>query len=396
MKICAILDNSPSDGGGFNQGINAIKNLTIACDDNHDIEILVTSRDSHNKLKVIGLNSEIYKLGLLDKLYNILARTLIFNILISRFKLKSKFEKNLNVLGYNLAYFVTPSALACSLQNLNYIYTLWDLSYKVNVEFPEVREFGKNFIRDSIYRVALPKALLVITAHSKLSDLVSTYFSVDPERIISAPLEASPFLELNEVDRVSEKILKFEREEYFFYPAQYWSHKNHIRIFQALNHIKESTGSCPALVLSGDDKGNLKHLKEYVAKHELDESVTFFKFLDYFDFNFLYRHAHVIVMPTYFGPNNVVPLEAWKLKKPLIYSLGLEIESTAGALLVNPDDYKDLANAILEVRDIQVRKKLIHQGQKALERHEKVVELQKIELKHRIELFEKRFESWSN
>jgi hypothetical protein len=101
-------------------------------------------------------------------------------------------------------------------------------------------------------------------------------------------------------------------------------------------------------------------------------------------------------MPTYFGPNNVVPLEAWKLKKPLIYSLGLEIESTAGALLVNPDDYKDLANAILEVRDIQVRKKLIHQGQKALERHEKVVELQKIELKHRIELFEKRFESWSN
>lgn len=366
------------------------------CGENHDIQILVMSRDAHNKLKVIGLNSVIYKLGLLDKLYNILTRTLIFNILISRIKLKSKFEKNLNVLGCNLAYFVTPSALACSLQNLNYIYTLWDLSYKVNVEFPEVRGLGKNIIRDSIYRLALPKAFLVITAHSKLSDLVSTYFSVDPERIISAPLEASPFLELNEVDLVSEEILKFESKEYFFYPAQYWSHKNHIRIFQALNHIKKSTGRCPALVLSGEDKGNLKYLKEYVAKHDLDESVTFFNFLDYFDFNFLYRHAHVIVMPTYFGPNNIVPLEAWKLKKPLIYSLGLEIESNAGALLVNPDDFKELADAILKVRNIQVRKRLIHQGHKALKRHEKSIESQKIELKHRVELFEKRFESWSN
>ncbi len=396
MKIYAILDNSPFDGGGFNQAINAIKNLTITCDGKHDIEILVMSRDTHNKLKLIGLNSIIYKFGLLDKLYNIFARTLIFNILISKFKLKSKFEKNLNKLGCNLVYFVTPSALACSLQNLNYIYTLWDLSYKENVEFPEVRELGKNFIRDSIYRVALAKAFLVITTHSKLSDLVSTYFSVNPERIINVPLEVSPFLELKEEHRVSEEILKFKSEEYLFYPAQYWSHKNHIRILQALKFIKESTGSCPALVLSGDDKGNLRHLKAYVAKFELDESVTFFKFLDYFDFNFLYRNAQVIIMPTYFGPNNIVPLEAWKLKKPLIYSLGLEIESNAGALLVNPDNYKDLSNAILKVRDQQLRKKLISQGQKAIKRYEKVIELQKIELKHRIDLLEKRFESWPN
>lgn len=394
MKLVVIVDNSPLDGGGFVQAVSSAILLIKLCKDKYSLDIVVTNKNSYEEFNKLNMKVSLYKFGFFDKIYNFLSRTLFFNVIINKFACLSKFEKYLIKNNCDLVFFVTPSALACSLQKLNYVYSVWDMSYRINMEFPETRELGKFKIRDSIYRFALERAFLVITTSDDLSQFLCDNFSISRERMISIPLQISPFLRLENSSKISKKIEKIKSQDYFLYPAQFWSHKNHIRVLQALNFIMRSNKKCPILVFTGGDKGNLARLKKYVKRQKLDRYVFFFDFLNYNEFNYVYRNAHAIVMPTYFGPNNIVPLEAWTLKIPLIYSKGLEIETNAGALLIDPDNYKELASAMSEILNTQVRKKLIAEGEKALEKHELKVASQTSKLKHQIEIYEKRMETW--
>jgi glycosyltransferase involved in cell wall biosynthesis len=238
---------------------------------------------------------------------------------------------------------------------------------------------------------------LIITVSDDLATMVSQIFSIPKERILYFPLERSPFLDKETSQEIINKRIKdLKGVQYLFYPAQYWPHKNHIRILQALNYINKSDGWCPKLVLVGKDKGNLSMLKDYVKDKGLDANVLFFDFLDYTDFNYLYRHAYAIVMPTYFGPSNIVPLEAWHLKIPLIYSEDLEISQNSGALLINPDNHQDLAKAILEVFKNEVREKQVIEGQRSLEIHNDLFKLKEKDLIHVLKIYEVRMESWQN
>ena len=76
----------------------------------------------------------------------------------------------------------------------------------------------------------------------------------------------------------------------------------------------------------------------------------------------LYENAMVVVMPTYFGPTNLPPLEAWSLGIPLIYSSHLVEQTGNAALLVDPDNANELADAMLLCSKAEVRRKLICAG----------------------------------
>ena len=397
MKIVALIDNDPFDGGGFNQAVNSVLRLKNLCSGTYEIEIIVTKKTTHKLLLAHNIDATIYKFGFVDYLYNLFSRTVLFNLIVGRTGLLSNIEKYLYKRNCNLIYFVTPSTIACSIQKLNYIFTLWDLAYRENLEFPEVRELGKFMNRESVYRHVLPRAFLIVTVSDDLAKMVSQIFSVPKERILTFPLERSPFLDKETSQEIINKRVKnLKGNQYLFYPAQYWPHKNHIRILQALNYINKSYGWCPKLVLVGKDKGNLSMLKDYVKDQGLDANVLFFDFLDYTDFNYLYRHAYAIVMPTYFGPSNIVPLEAWHLKIPLIYSEDLEISKNSGALLINPDNHQDLAKAILEVFKNEVREKQVIEGQRSLEIHNDLFKLKEKELIHLLKIYEVRMETWQN
>ena len=80
----------------------------------------------------------------------------------------------------------------------------------------------------------------------------------------------------------------------------------------------------------------------------------------------LYEGCLSVVMPTYFGPTNLPPLEAWSIGKPLIYSSHLHKQVGDAALLVDPDDSNALAEAMMDVIKSDVSEKLIDNGKKRL------------------------------
>jgi len=66
---------------------------------------------------------------------------------------------------------------------------------------------------------------------------------------------------------------------------------------------------------------------------------------------YLYKQALALVMPTYFGPTNIPPLEAFKLGCPVLYSdlPGLRDQVKGAALLLDLKDPESLVKNLLKV-----------------------------------------------
>ena len=151
------------------------------------------------------------------------------------------------------------------------------------------------------------------------------------------------------------------------------------------------------IVFCGKDKGNLKNITKTVEKLNLQKNIFIFDFLTHEEVSELYQNAIALLMPTYFGPTNIPPLEAWAYGVPLIYSLHLEEQTKDAAIYCDPDSIESIADCMLKVQtDVSLRSDLIKNGHKML----KLVELQRKnslnELVKKIFLFKNRSKTWGS
>ena len=363
IKIIAILDNAIGVGGGFDQSINAIIQMQKLSSNRFIFEIFTTKKRNVHFLNRLDIKVTEVELSIIDKLFVRFSQYNFWYDLQRYLKLISPLEKKLIKHGCDLVYFVTPSNLAIGLQKLNYIYTLWDLCHIEMLEFPEVRNFNTFFTREKNYQYSLQSALLILTESKKLIDVAKHHYGIDSTRFLSMPFSPTPFISKSYARKKNE-ILKIYNlsKGYFFYPAQFCAHKNHIRILQALIILRDLHNWTPNFVFSGKDYGNMDHIKKFIKDNNLGLQVKLLGFVPSEHMRGLYENDSAVVMPTYFGPSNLPPIEAWSLGLPLIYSNHLSEQSGKAALLFNPDDPKGLSNAMLLSTKPKVRDRLIKQG----------------------------------
>ena len=384
IKVAAILDNQIKVGGGFNQALNAIAQMQRLSQDQFIFEVLTTNKENISLLNRLGIEAFCVRISILDKILIKLSQNNLWQSLQSRLKIIGSLEKKLLYKGFDLVYFVTPSNLCLALQKINYIATLWDLCHRENPEFPEVRNFGEFFSREKAFRNIFGPALVTLTESNSLANMASQYYGIERNRFLAMPLTPSPFLSALQSTNNSEVLEKYRiKSGYFFYPAQFWAHKNHMRILQALVALRQRNNWFPVAVFSGTDCGNKNHVINFVKNNNLESQVIILGFVPPEDMRALYENSIAVVMPTYFGPTNLPPLEAWSLGIPLIYSAQLASHAGNAALLVDPDSIDDLVNAMKLCKSQELRSVLIKAGYQQLDninQHRKNAEIELLEL----------------
>ncbi|OHY33031.1 hypothetical protein BCV63_05725 [Cylindrospermopsis raciborskii CS-508] len=119
------------------------------------------------------------------------------------------------------------------------------------------------------------------------------------------------------------------------------------------------------LVLVGSDQGNVSYVKGKVKELNLSKQVYFLGFVPQKDMASLYINAFALTFVSFFGPDNLPPLEAMALNCPVIASKvsGSEEQLGNSALLVNPKEPQEIANAIKSLwHDSTLRQNLIRKG----------------------------------
>lgn len=254
--------------------------------------------------------------------------------------------------------------------DLPYIATLWDLQHRLQPFFPEVSEKGIWDRREKGLSRYLQRAVVVIAGSKTASSEIERFYQVPTERIkiLRHPTPNFSFNSLiynvNDYDFLNKYGVS---AGYLFYPAQFWAHKNHINLLLALKLLREKYGLCLDMVFVGADRGNGEYINRKIEDLNLSSQVKVLGFVSQSDLVMLYRNALALTYVTYFGPDNLPPLEAFALECPVIASnvSGAYEQLGNAALLVDPSSPEDIAEAIWKVyKNPKLRSNLIQRGKK--------------------------------
>ena len=174
MKIIAVLEVSITTGGGFNQALNTVQQLSNLLEGKFDFSVVSTSKENINYLKLLKIEADYFNITYIDRLLTRLYSGRLWSLILAKLKIITPFEKLLIKKDCDLVYFVDNSSRAETLQILNYIVTVWDLCHRDDVEFPEVRKFGEFKAREWILQNILTPASIVIADSKELSEKISS------------------------------------------------------------------------------------------------------------------------------------------------------------------------------------------------------------------------------
>ncbi len=313
----------------------------------HDIKVITIKLKKYQKI--------YYKfLSLISRIQTILFRKRVMRQ-TNLMRLMRKYE--IDIAWFMSSTFEDPG--------IPYIFTIWDLAHKYFPFLPEITKEGWEFKeREAFYSNAVAKAALIITGTSLGRNDIVNFFNVPHERIHIIPFP-TPKYTLDFQNKNIEDSFFNNSRDFIFYPAQFWPHKNHIIILKTLKFLKQKFGKIIDAVFTGSDKGNLEFIKHQTAQLEIEDQVHFLGFVTREQLVDLYKHAEMLVFPTYFGPDNLPPLEAFSLGCPVIASdiSGAREQLGDNALFFNPNDEEELANCILSILDnSKLKNDLIEKG----------------------------------
>ena len=238
--------------------------------------------------------------------------------------------------------------------SIPYLATVWDLGHRIHPYFPELSVTDWKWDkRERYYRELLPRAACVITGTTAGKEEILKYYQVAEQLVRVVPFPPPQFAldpAAPEEDPAAPKKLP---ENYLFYPAQFWPHKNHVGLLLALKILREKFGLDFHLVLTGADKGNLDYVREKAEELGLTDRVIFLGFVSTGLLKTLYQSAYALAYPTFLGPDNLPPLEAFALGCPVIASnvSGAQEQLGDAALLFDPKAPEEMACRIKELHD---------------------------------------------
>jgi len=259
--------------------------------------------------------------------------------------------------GIDLMLYPISSALSFEV-GLPYVMAIHDLQHRLQPEFPEVSANGEWERREYCCRNGARYATLLL-ADSEVGkeDIINGYspYGVTPDRVKVLPFIPACYLALDvsESERQRVRAMYSLSERYMFYPAQFWPHKNHRRIVQALGLLKQAHQLRIPVVFCGSydseiQESTFREVMMFSSQLGLEGEIRYLGYAPDEDMSGLYAGAAALVMPTFFGPTNIPVLEAWAFGCPVLTSdiRGVREQVGDAALLADPTSVEAIADGI--------------------------------------------------
>ena len=362
----------PQAGGGYTFENEILISLAkIAGESRHQFTLFTLKPFPEEAILPGAKNLEIILLtpdrtspqpGLISKIRNNLDRVLI--------KLGWKVEADYQVLfqravrqaRIEFLWYPTVDTLQA---DIPYLATVWDIQHRLQPWFPEVSINSEWERREAYFSKLLRRATFIVTGNEAGKQELLFFYQIPGERFKLLP-HPIPHVEQVTSQGVRDILLKYSISPgYLFYPAQFWAHKNHANLLFALQILRDQYQKNMQLVLTGSDQGNLQYIYKLAEQLGLNDQLHFLGFIPRNELMALYSGALALVYPTFFGPENLPPLEAFSLGCPVIASAvqGAEEQLGKAALLVNPADASQIAQTIYQLSsDVALRERLIEAG----------------------------------
>ncbi len=350
--------SNPQEGGGFSY----IDRLIKAIDDyqfNPLIEVCFVSEGECPR----NLKSDVIKLQYCSENP---FRSLLFKLLfIKRVKNRLKcyiqnkidrereYEYTKQLIDNNIKIIYYLQQAQCVLQDFPFISTNWDIGHCSTYAFPEIASVDEFRERTAFYQNILPRALFVFSESVAGRNELINYTGINSQKVKVVHIFAGECVKHQMNQDQQKRFLdskQLKKNLFFFYPSQFWAHKNHVGLLKAFRVFLKKYPDYK-LVFTGSDKGTLTHVREKALLYGIKESVLFLGFVSTEEINALYQNATSLIMASYFGTTNMPLLEAIELGCPVICTdlEGHREELGEAGLYFNPTDSDDLMQKMIKM-----------------------------------------------
>lgn len=136
--------------------------------------------------------------------------------------------------------------------------------------------------------------------------------------------------------------------KFLFYPASYWTHKNHKTLLVAHKKVCE-LGFDVNLVLCGFNLD--RNFKRLISKYGAEDKIKVLGRVTRDELVHLYKKAYCLVMPSYFESESLPVWEAAKLGTPILTAMTTAIPSQigSGAEFFDASSAESLTNLLIKV-----------------------------------------------
>jgi len=156
-----------------------------------------------------------------------------------------------------------------------------------------------------------------------------------------------------------------------FYPAMTWEHKNHLRLLDALAHLRDQESMTVRLVCTGRRHPSFwPRIEATLERLKLQDQVQFLGMVSPEELRAIYRLAQFVVVPTLFEAASGPVFEAWQEGTPVACSTVTSLPEQVGdaALLFDPYSVVAIAESVRRMATDEVlRKDLAQKGMRRLQ-----------------------------
>ena len=225
------------------------------------------------------------------------------------------------------------------------IASVHDLMHRYEESFPEVSGRGRFGMREHRFRNLTEWARLVLVDSAVGREHVVESYGTDSEKVKSLPYVAPQYISNPEPADFDQRYSL--PAKFLFYPAQFWAHKNHQRLVSAAALVRRRYPDVN-LVFTGGHRHGYEELRQHADNLGMNDCITYPGYVPDAYLAGFYLRARALVMPTFFGPTNIPPLEAFSCGCPVAVSniYGMAEQAQGAALLFDPLSVDSMAKTL--------------------------------------------------
>lgn len=216
----------------------------------------------------------------------------------------------------------------------------------------------RNWMMNLNRKVVKYSDCIILSSHDALKDYI-TFVSEDTSKVKVLQFVSQPS-SLTEVEFINtQKLIKSKYQiegDFLYLPNQFWSHKNHMVVFKAINLLKKR-GFNPLLVTTGlmidyrGNDGNIKMIRDFIELNNLSKNILLLGLIPYAEVLVLMKTSLVLINPSLFEGWSSTVEEAKSIGKRILVSdipIHREQDPETG-IYFDPNNETILANIIEDI-----------------------------------------------
>ncbi len=258
--------------------------------------------------------------------------------------------------------------------NIPVVAIVYDLQH---LDYPDFFELAEQELRKKFLNNLIQKAQKIICISEFCRQSFIKHLKADDDQLVVIPISIQDRWHGLSQEITNKYLLELGlvNGNYAFYPANYWTHKNHRVLLEAYKIYREKCPNSPLdLVFTGDLKQQEDQIRQEVAAANLSDYVHFLGFLDEKYLEAVWYGCQCLVFPSLYEGFGIPVLEAMYFGKPVLCSNVCSLPEVGGdaVLYFDPNNPDDLASCLLRISDDHdLVTELVRKGQERLKLFEK-------------------------